>query len=992
MSRPSPRPEPPPLPEVRHAAPGRVRLCVPQIRGRPERADVLAAALSGHSRIRRADARSFTGSVILHADPAVAIDKLRALVAEALGAGLSIPPVQSPSPPQPPSATQATGQAQGHSSTPWHALEREEVLARIGTSQTGGLTPDAAARRLLEHGPNMTHREAGPSRFVIMAKQFEGLPVMMLAGSAIISIASGGVADAVATLTVVAVNGILGYVTEGQAERTIHALTDQTDHPVQIVRGGIETEVAASGLVPGDILKLRAGALVPADARLLLDDGLKVDESALTGESLPVRKSAVDVAPENTPIGSRKGMLYSGTIVAEGTGLAAIVATGGRTEAAALQYLSDAANRPKAPVEAELDRLGSQLAFASLAACTLFAGIGLLRGYPVAVILKDALALAVAAVPEGLPMVATSTLSMGLRRMERRGILVRQLSAVESMGALQVLCLDKTGTLTQNRMQVTEAVAGLQRVATNDHERLAPICEVAVLNNDAELMNGAPGGSSQTEQSILDCALANGVDAPGLRLARPRVRTLRRKPSRPWMGTYHRTGTGLELTLKGAPEAILSRCTHVLQESETLPLTETGKQHLLALNDSLASQPARVLAFARNRVDTLDAAPEDMVFLGFLAMVDPVRPGAKELITRIRKAGIQPVLITGDQAATAAAVAREVGLNGDGPLRVIDSTEFASLPPELLAALARQTHVFARVASHQKLAIVQSLQASGRIVAMTGDGINDAPALAAADIGIAMGESGTELARDVANVVIRDDNLATLVEAIAEGRSIYRNIRRSLEYLVTTNMSEIAVSILEALHGPGELETPMELLWVNMVTDVLPGLGLALADPDPDIMHRPPRDAGENIVPQSDFRRMAVDSGVIAISALLSHAVGLARYGPGPHTRGMTFLTLSQAQLLYTLVCQRSDPRKLKPGALLENRTLDLTLLVSAALGALPFFIPFLRRLLGIAPLAKADMAVALAAAALPLASVLARRNLDITLFPKTITKEPEDA
>jgi Ca2+-transporting ATPase len=979
------------LPEICHArVPGRLRLAVPEIRGRPGKAAALAAVLRTRPGIHHVEARSVTGSLILKTDPAMPVNQLRATVARALAGDLNAAATGT----QAPEGKRSRGKDRTarDGETAWHAVDREELLSRLGASATTGLGAEDAARRLRRHGPNLMPHEAGETQLQMLLKQFEGLPVAMLAGSAVVSLLTGGVADAVATLSVVAVNGVLGYVTEGQAERTIHALTDQSDHPVPVLRQGRETRIPASALVPGDLIRLHAGARVPADARLLASDGLMVDESALTGESMPVAKHTAAAMPPNTPVGARSAMLFCGTIVSEGEGLAVVVATGARTEAATLQRLSQTASRPKAPVEAELDRLGSQLAIASLAACGVFAGVGLLRGYPLAVILKDALALAVAAVPEGLPMVATSTLSMGLRKMERRGILIRQLSAVESLGALQVLCLDKTGTLTQNRMQVVEAVAGLGRTSLEDAAGLRALAEVAALNSDVTLDAGGAGGSSQTEQALLAFARSLGTDVKALRSSRPRLHTMKRTPSRPFMATSHQAGDGIDLTLKGAPQAVLARCSNVLERGVVRPLTEADRATLLGLNDSLASRPARVLAFAARSVETPEVDPDGMTFLGFLAMVDPIRPGAKRLLKRIRAAGIRPVLITGDQASTAAAVAREAGLTRDGPVRVIDSTEFTGMRPDLLAALAREAQVFARVSSDQKLAIVRALQASGRIVAMTGDGINDAPALAAADVGIAMGESGTELARDVANVVIRDDNLATLVEAIAEGRAIYRNIRRSLEYLVTTNMSEIAVSILEALHGPGELETPMELLWINLVTDVLPGLGLALADPDADVMDRPPRDPGEHIVPQRDFRRMATDSGIIAASAILSHAVGLARHGPGEATRGMTFLTLSQAQLLYTLVSQRSDPRKLKPGALFENRTLDLALLVSAGLGALPFFVPVLRRLLGIAPLSRADAAVALGAATIPLAATLGRRSLEPGLFPDPIVKEPKDA
>jgi Ca2+-transporting ATPase len=981
-----------PKPEILHAAvPGRVRFGVTTIRGRPKRADNLARLVRGLPGVRAAGARSVTGSLIVNFDPSIPLETVRGQVANLL------PGIDEPAPAtaQEPAAHKGrrTDSAKitrfrretAHS---WHAMPGEEAARCFNSHLNSGLSEKEALSRLRRSGPNLTPHEAGASPFQLFAKQFEGLPVMMLAGSAAVSVATGGMADAVATLSVVVVNGVLGYVTEGQAERTIHSLTGQSDHPVHVVRDGVLKRIPASHLVRGDMIALATGGLVPADARVTHADGLMVDESALTGESMPSAKSASEELAVNTPIGDRSTMLYAGTIVAEGKGRAIVVATGAQTEVACLQKLSTTAARPQAPVEAELDELGGKLAIASMAACAVFAGIGLVRGYSVSMILKDALALAVAAVPEGLPMVATTTLSLGLRRMQRKGILIRQLSAVESMGAVQVLCLDKTGTLTQNRMKVVSAIAGHEEARPEDPASLAALAEVAVLNNDGNINDGRATGSSQTELAILEFALAQGIDADALRKKRPRLREIARKPGQPWMATFHRSDSNTDtlITLKGAPEEVLARCDWLLIDGRTVPLDGNLRRRIISLNEKLAARPARVIGFARGTMNDQDKDPSRLVFAGMLAMVDPVRKSARALIRKIRRAGIRPVLITGDQAATAAAVAAEVELNGGRPLRVIDSTSITDLSPELLAGLAQDAHVFARVASHQKLAIVKALQASGRIVAMTGDGVNDAPALAAANVGIAMGESGTDLARDVANVVIRDDNLETLVEAIAQGRAIYRNIRRSLEYLVTTNMSEIAVSILEALHGPGELETPMELLWINLVTDVFPGLGLALADPDEDVMDRPPRGADETIVPARDFSRMAQDSGIIAVSALAAHFVGLARYGAGPETRGMTFLTLSQAQLLYTLVCQRSDPRKLHPDALFENRTLDLAVLGSSALGALPFFSPLLRRLLGIARLKGADIAVSLGAAAIPLAAVLARRSVQLHMEPEEVS------
>jgi Ca2+-transporting ATPase len=952
--------------EIAHAdVPGRLRLRIAGLRGKPDRAARLAAALAALPEIVAAEPRPTTGSLILRFEAHLTQDRIIAAVRHALDATSG---GQAP----------ANGVAARASDVPdWHGLALADVLARLGSDVDQGLTAEEARQRLRHFGHNLMPREEPPSSLRLLARQFRGLPVLMLAGSSAVSLATGGVADAAATLAVVALNGVLGFVTEGQAERTIHSLVDTKANRARAIRDGTDIRLPASELVPGDMIVVTAGCQVAADARLVTARGLRIDESTLTGESRPVAKDPAGRTGPDTPIGERKAMLYAGTIVAEGSGRAVVVATGARTEAARIQRLSATGSRPQAPVEAELDRLGARLALASLAACGLFVGLGLLRGYRPAPLLKDALALAVAAVPEGLPVVATTTMSRGLRKLERRGILIRQMSAIESLGALQTVCLDKTGTLTQNRMTVTAAVAGTREVGLDNTEALAPLASIAALNNDATIDGGVAVQSSQTEQALLAFALGQGLDIAALRNGRPRRQTLERTPDRPWMATLH--DGARSLAMKGAPEAVLARSSHVIENGVRRVLTEADRGRILEINDRIASRPARVLAFAEGEHAGGDD-PQGLTFLGLLGMTDPLRPGAGQFVRRLHRAGIETVLITGDQSATAHATARELDLARGGRLRTIDAGGLAEMDPELLAGLARETHVFARVASHEKLAIVKALQASGRVVGMTGDGVNDGPALAAADVGIAMGESGADLARDVANVVIADDRLETLAEAIAEGRAIHRNIRRALEFLITTNMSEIAVAIAEAVHGPGELETPMEFLWINLVTDVLPGLGLALAEPDRDVMDAPPRPVGEPIVPRAHARRMAQDSGIIAASALLAHFVGLAHHGPGPHTRGMTFLALSQAQLLYTLVCQRSDPRHLRPGALLENHNLDLALLVSSALGALPFVVPPLGRLLGLAPLRRVDLAVALGAATLPLAAVLARRGIALTL------------
>jgi Ca2+-transporting ATPase len=434
------------------------------------------------------------------------------------------------------------------------------------------------------------------------------------------------------------------------------------------------------------------------------------------------------------------------------------------------------------------------------------------------------------------------------------------------------------------------------------------------------------------------------------------------------------------MVVKGAPEAVLEMCATLRDGQDRRPLTEADRARILRLNDDLAGRPARVLGFAEGPAPADPELPDGLTWAGLVGMTDPLRDDARGFVAAMHRAGVRTTMITGDQAATARAIAEELDLAHGAPLRIVDAPQLGEMSSELIAGVARQTHVFSRVSAAHKQAIIRALQDAGEVVAMTGDGVNDAPALKAADIGIAMGASGADLARDVANVVIRDDALGTLSDALAQGRAVYRNIRRALEFLVTTNLSEILVEIVEAAHGPGEIETPMELLWINLVSDVLPGLGLALADPDADVMDRPPRAPGEPIVPPAHFQRMSLDSGTIAAAALAAHFAGLARHGPGPRTRSMTFLSLALGQLLYTLFCQRSELRDLDPKRLFENRALDGAVVLSMGLAVLPFFVPPLRRLLGVAPIGPLDAGIALAGAAAPATAVLARRGVRIQL------------
>ncbi|BBA35914.1 cation-transporting ATPase [Methylocaldum marinum] len=856
----------------------------------------------------------------------------------------------------------------------WHTMGADEVLATLDSGR-GGLNGKLAKDRLRRHGPNTLRQQKPRSAMAMLAAQFMSPPVALLGVSAVVSIATGGIADAVAILGVVLINAGIGYFTESEAERIIGSLATLTPTRTLAIRDGERTEIAVENVVPGDVLVLEPGTFVAADARLIASSRLTVDESALTGESLPIGKHHDAFAAADTPLADRKNMVHRGTVVTGGSGTAVTVSTGRRTEIGVIQSLVGTVKPPETPLQRQLDHMGTQLALFSGGICAAMFGLGLLRGFGWLQMLKSSISLAVAAVPEGLPTVATTTLALGIRRMQGRHVLVRQLPAVESLGSVRTLCLDKTGTLTENRMRavsiempeisVTRANGSLlvngeplNRAELKDLDRLLQIVclcsEVKLIENgDGFQLDGTP-----TESALVEIALDAGEDARVLRKRHRLIKTIHRAEDRPYMATLHETGDGKFLVaVKGSPADVLGLCTHRLSGGEPVKLGEAHIASIMTQNERLAGQALRVLGVAFGYAENTDTASacRNLIWLGLIGMEDTVRPGMAELMARFHDAGISTVMITGDQSPTAFSVAKRLGLNGDKTLEIIDSASLDKVDPELLAGIVKDTTVFARVSPAHKLRIVQALQRTGHVVAMTGDGVNDSPALKAADVGVALGGRGAEVARSVADIVLEDDNLHTMISAVEQGRTIYSNIRKSLHFLVSSNLSEVEIMLIGTALGAGEVLNPIQLLWINLLTDILPGLGLALEPPEQDVLKQPPRDPTEPIVRRADAVRLMRESLLLSGGAMAVYGFSLSRYGLATKAGTDAFMTITLGQLLHAFSCRSERTGVFNRDKRPPNRLLDAALLGSAALQVGAAFLPPLRNLLRLSPIGILD-------------------------------------
>ncbi len=797
----------------------------------------------------------------------------------------------------------------------------------------------------------------------MLVGQFTDVTILLLIAAAIVAGLVGDLKDTLVILGIVVLNAGIGFTQEFRAERAVGALRQMAAASAAILRGGERRSVPTADLVPGDVALLEAGNIVPADLRLFEAAQLKLGEAALTGESVPVGKQIEPLTDPALPLGDRTNMAFKGTIVAYGRGRGVVVATGMDTELGKIAATLATAGDGKTPLQKRLADLGRRLAVAVAAICAIIFGAGVLRGEPLLLMLLTALSVAVAAVPEALPAVVTILLALGARRMARHNALVRRLPAVETLGAVTYICADKTGTLTRNEMRA-EALFADGRYAAPDmiaqDGPWAPLFTAMAQCNDA-----GPGGDGQwsgdpTEVALARSAADAGYDRQTLDLAAPRVAELPFDSERKRMTTLHRQPQGFIAYTKGAPESVLPRCGAMLTAKGAV---ELPRSHLLATAEEMAADGLRVLAIAMRSWPQLpdsidaDAIERDLTFLGLVGLLDAPRPESIEAVSVCRAAGITPVMITGDHPATARAVARRTGIAGR-EAKVLTGAELAALTDSALADRIAQVRIYARVDPAQKIRIVEGLQAKGEFVAMTGDGVNDAPALRQADIGIAMGRTGTDVARESAGLILLDDNFATIVAAVREGRRIFDNIRKFVRYAVTCNSAEIWTIFLAPFLGLPIPLLPIHILWINLVTDGLPGLALAAEPAERDVMQRPPRPPKESIFAGGLWQHTVWVGLVMAGLTLFTQAYAIASGSPRWQTMVFTVLTLSQMAQVLAI---RSERLSLFQQGVLSNLPLLGAVALTIVLQLAIIYVPFLNPVFHTAPLPFDELVFCLA-------------------------------
>ena len=858
----------------------------------------------------------------------------------------------------------------------WHSRPLEQVMKELD-SRPSGLTERESAQRLERLGPNQLEPPRKPSVLARVLGQLKDPMILVLLGAAALSlVASGGEdwLDGAIILIIVLVNGVISITQEDHAQQALEELRRMSSPQAHVLREGRAKKISAAALVPGDVILLEAGDMVPADARVMECSRLQADESAMTGESVPVEKGAHDRLPEEAALGDRTNMVLSGTMITAGRGTALVVATGMDTQMGRIANLLLEDKEGDTPLQRKMGEISKSLSFLCLSVCAVMFGVGLIQGKNMLDMFLTAVSLAVAAIPEGLPAIVTIVLALGVQRMAARGAIVKKLPAVETLGCASVICSDKTGTLTQNRMTVQELWT-----PAGGHRRDALLAGCLCSDARLEWKAGAPTAvGDPTEGALVVAAAREGVDQEKEEQNWPRTADLPFDSGRKLMSTIHAREDGSwTVFVKGAPDILLERCV----AGPRGPLSAQDRRAVLEANEAMAQKALRVIAVARRELHILPpgleprAVESGLTFLGLFGLMDPPRPEVKAAVARCHLAGVRPVMITGDHRATAAAVARELDIIRPGEWTVTGG-ELDFMPQEVLEEDIEKFAVFARVTPEHKMRIVKAWQKRGHVVAMTGDGVNDAPALKTADIGCAMGVAGTDVAKGAAHMILTDDNFSTIVSAIEEGRGIYSNIRKAIHYLLSCNIGEIFTIFAATLLDFGQMPlVPVQLLWLNLVTDSLPALALGVEPVEEGVMEEKPRDAAAGLFDQKFSFRLAWQGLMVGGLTLAAYFLGFTRLAApgmeGAVANTMAFATLTLCQLFHAFNV-RSEDRSLFAQGALSNPAMNRAFLVGMALQLSVLLVPPLQGVFAVTAMDSAQwLAVfGLAAAPIPICEI----------------------
>lgn len=788
-------------------------------------------------------------------------------------------------------------------------LSQEELLQEMNSSMNG-LTAEEAKKRLEQYGYNKLQEGKHKGVLQVFAEQFADLLVVILIIAAIISALTGGVEGTIVILAVLILNAILGTVQHFKAQKSLDSLKAMAAPNARVIRDGQKMEVPAAELVPGDILLLEAGDVTAADGRVLQNFSLQVSESALTGESENVNKIDTPIDQDELPLGDRLNMVYSSSLVSYGRAVVLVTGTGMQTEIGKIADLMESAQEKATPLQRSLDDFSKKLSIIIMVICAIVFGLGVWRNMGLAESLMFAVALAVAAIPEALSSIVTIGLAIGTQKMAKENAIIKNLRAVEGLGCVSVICSDKTGTLTQNRMTVKKAYANGKvwepEEAKGNDKAMGGLVAESVLCNDGAI-NGETAVGDPTETALLSFCRTIGGDENKVREEFPRLQEIPFDSDRKLMSTLHFRNERYEMLIKGAPDVLLARCTSVEQNGEVLPLTDEIRSAIVDQNRDFSSQGLRVLAFAKkvlseNRPLTLEDE-NDLIFTGLIAMMDPPRVESAPAVEDCRRAGIRPVMITGDHKITASAIAREIGILQDGD-RAVEGSELEKMTDEELRNEVEHISVYARVSPEHKIRIVRAWQDRGHVAAMTGDGVNDAPALKQADIGIAMGITGTEVSKDAASMILTDDNFATIVKAVANGRNVYTNIKNSIQFLLSGNLAGILVVMITSLFGLPLPFTAVQLLFINLLTDSLPALAVNMEKPTGDLLNQKPRSPKEGILTKDFLQTLGIQGALIAVATMVAFYLGMQINNGMACT--MAFATLCMARLFHGFNCRGS--------------------------------------------------------------------------------------